>query len=84
MITSITVWLSGHAKALAVLVPIVTAGIVGTVNYVTGVDERLDTVEQSDMMTQGQLDRIEVDVSEIRCMVIEHHQGGDPLDCLNY
>lgn len=87
MIVYLTTWVQTHTKLLALVGSLSSGAAAGGLvigNYVFGVDERLDLVEQSDMVKQSQLDRIELDVSEIRCMVIEHHQGGDPLDCLNY
>lgn len=83
MLTSVMAWASTHAKIFAVGLPLITGGIIGTIGYVNGVDDRLTAIEQDDTFHHEQLNTIERDVKEVRCMTILVHQGGDPLDCLN-
>ena len=80
MILHLTAWAQTHAKILAIVASM--TGAVG--GYVLSVDSRIDEIETGDFVRQDQLDRIETDVQQIRCMTIEAYQGGDPLDCLNY
>ena len=46
-----------------------------TYTYIEGVDERLDVVEIEN--AQAVEDR-----AEIKCMIVQHDVGGEPLECV--
>lgn len=76
MIVDISVWLSSNWKLLTVLGTVTLGGGKATHSYVTTVDGRLDTVEQSitDLSRQGAV---------TQCMIIQHDIGNPPLVCLD-
>jgi len=79
-------WVNAHAKLLglsgALLASVGGLGIAGH-EYVVSVRGDITAVEYEVDGVSNKLDRIQEDVSEVRCMTITHYQEGDPLDCLD-
>ena len=79
-------WVNAHAKLLGFSGALLaSAGGLGIAahEYVVSVRGDITAVEYEVDGVSNKLDRIQEDVSEVRCMTITHYQEGDPLDCLD-
>lgn len=89
MVLFLTTWLQSHAKLVgmttAAVAAVGSAGV-GLHNYNVSLVRRIDSIETRDVATDSaivtKIDDIGVMLSETRCMVITHHSGEDPLECL--
>lgn len=84
MIVNTLAWVAANWKPAMVAGSLALSGVGGFYWHVEDVDTRFDEIEQGDLIRQGQLDKIEEDVSDLKCMAIEDVQNGDPLECLKY
>ena len=85
MLVSISLWINAHAKVIT-LAGAFTGGVAGlglaVHDYIDGVDDRIVAVEVEQSGVDAKLEAIQYDVSEIKCMTLMIHQGGDPVDCI--
>jgi len=82
MIVAMGSWLTANWKVLSVSVTVLLSGAGATVNHVAGADARFDALEIQAVRDSAQMQGIEQDVGEIKCMVVQNAQNEDPLDCL--
>ena len=75
----VTSWVSANWKWLSVSAGLILAGGKTTYSYVDDVNTRIEALE---MEIPAQLDRIEQTGLDTRCMIINHHLGLDPLECV--
>lgn len=51
-------------------------------SHTSEANERFQTIEYEVRANDEQLDRIEDDVDQIRCMIVQSANGDNPLDCI--
>jgi hypothetical protein len=86
MMVVVATWVNAHAKLLglsgAILASVGGMGMAAH-EYAVAVRTDITAVEYEVEGVSTKLDRIQEDVTEVKCMTITHYQEGDPLDCLN-
>ncbi len=75
-------WVAANWKLVTGIAAV--SGTIGTaaVNHVVAADERMDRIEIQAVRDSAQLEVIERDVSDVKCMVVQQAQEEDPLECL--
>jgi hypothetical protein len=82
MIVAIGGWVATNWKLLTLVGAVGGAGVTASFNHVVAAEERFDDLEIQAVRDSAQMQNIEDDVGEIKCMVVQNAQNEDPLDCL--
>jgi hypothetical protein len=89
MFVLISAWVEAHTKIIGVIGSIAAGTMAGGVaihGYIVGVDHEIEAVRDSVTAVETSitpaLDAIQDDLYETKCMLLTHHLGGDPLECI--
>lgn len=82
MIVTFGNFVATNWKVISVSVTILLSGAGAVYNHVTEADTRFDALEIQAVRDSAQLEVIEQDVSDVKCMVVQNAQGEDPLECI--
>lgn len=75
-------WVATNWKLLSVVGAAAVSIGTAAVNHVVTADDRMDRIERQAIRDSAQLEVIEKDVGDVKCMVVQQAQEEDPLECL--
>lgn len=75
-------WAVGHWKVLSVAGGLLLSIATMTLGHVNSVDAQFVEIRIEAVRDSAVIDRIERDVSEIKCVVVRQARGEDALSCL--
>lgn len=68
--------IAANWKTLSVVTSMVLGAAAATYGYIDSVDERLDDMERD-------IPEVVEEVQTNRCVILSHHNGTDPMECLD-